>query len=68
MQRATDPGRRGLPILSHLLIDAWPDPVVIAGTDLTVGLRMKIAGDVQKQGRERCSRRHLCPPSCVSRI
>ena len=37
-------GRNTLPILSNVLIDATSDQIVIASTDLEVGIRMVVPG------------------------
>jgi DNA polymerase-3 subunit beta len=42
--------RPTLPILSNLLLEATPAGLLLAGTDLSVGLRMQIAAEVHEPG------------------
>jgi DNA polymerase-3 subunit beta len=49
VHRVTD-SRPTLPILSHLLLEATPAGVLLAGTDLSVGLRMQLGAEVHDPG------------------
>jgi DNA polymerase-3 subunit beta len=49
VHRVTD-SRQTLPILSHLLLEATPAGILLAGTDLSVGLRMELAAEVYEPG------------------
>jgi DNA polymerase-3 subunit beta len=51
-------GRRTLPILSHLLLEA-DTGITVAGTDLTTSLRLGIPADVLGAGRAAVSAQHL---------
>ena len=42
--------KRSLPILSHLLIEAIQNRLSVFGTDLDIGVRKRVAGEVMKEG------------------
>ena len=52
-------GRNTLPILSNVLIDATGDQIVIASTDLEVGIRMVVPGIISDGGAITLSARKL---------
>lgn len=52
-------GRNTLPILSNVLIDATSDQIVIASTDLEVGIRMVVPGTINEGGAITLSARKL---------
>lgn len=52
-------GRNTLPILSNVLIDATSDQIVIASTDLEVGIRMVVPGTITDGGAITLSARKL---------
>ncbi len=63
--------KRSLPILSHLLLEAFPTHLSVFGTDLDVGVRKRLAGQVLKEGSVALSARKLyeiireLPPATV---
>lgn len=46
--------RNTLPILSHILVSAVDGEIVLSATDLSVGLRVPIVGDIQSEGAITC--------------
>ena len=52
-------GRNTLPILSNVLIRAGAGQIEIAATDLEVGIRMNVAGQIQEEGEITVSARKL---------
>jgi DNA polymerase-3 subunit beta len=51
--------KRSLPILSHLLIEAFKTHVSIFGTDLDLGVRKRLPGQILKEGSIALSARKL---------
>jgi DNA polymerase-3 subunit beta len=51
--------KRSLPILSHLLLEASPSHLSVFGTDLDIGVRKRIPGQVEKGGSVALSARKL---------
>jgi len=47
---ASLPSRTTLPILSNILIEAGPDGVRMSGTDLDVGVRVRVPAEVHESG------------------
>lgn len=51
--------KRSLPILSHLLLETSPSHLSVFGTDLDIGVRKRIPGEVVKEGSVALSARKL---------
>lgn len=51
--------KRSLPILSHLLLETFPSHLSVFGTDLDVGVRKRVPGEVLKEGSIALSARKL---------
>ncbi len=51
--------KRSLPILSHLLLEASPSHLSVFGTDLDIGVRKRVPGQVVKEGSVALSARKL---------
>lgn len=51
--------KRSLPILSHLLLEASPSHLSVFGTDLDIGVRKRVPGQVVKEGSIALSARKL---------
>lgn len=51
--------KRSLPILSHLLLESTPSYLSVFGTDLDVGVRKRVPGQVLKEGSIALSARKL---------
>ena len=51
--------KRSLPILSHLLLEASPTHLTVFGTDLDIGVRKRLPGQVLKEGSVALSARKL---------
>ena len=43
--------RAQLPVLSHILIDAKTEGLTLSATDLEIGIKVKVAAKVEKEGR-----------------
>ncbi len=63
--------KRSLPILSHLLLEASSTRISVFGTDLDIGVRKRLSGEVLKEGSIALSARKLyeivreLPPAVV---
>lgn len=51
--------KRSLPILSHLLLETSPSYLSVFGTDLDIGVRKRVSGQVVKEGSIALSARKL---------
>lgn len=51
--------KRSLPILSHLLLETCPSYLSVFGTDLDIGVRKQVSGQVLKEGTVALSARKL---------
>jgi DNA polymerase-3 subunit beta len=51
--------KRSLPILSHLLLETSPSYLSVFGTDLDIGVRKRVSGQVMKEGSVALSARKL---------
>lgn len=51
--------KRSLPILSHLLLETSPTHLTVSGTDLDIGVRKRLPGQVLKEGAVALSARKL---------
>ena len=52
-------GRNTLPILSNILIRAGNGQIEVAATDLEVGIRLKVLGQIQEEGEITVSARKI---------